>query len=318
MPFGLFKKPFVQDLTKIREDEIRMTKASLQNSFDEVELLRSKLEEQEKEIILLTTNLSSTEQELTVANNQNKNLTKALVQAKVNSKFDFDELSSSVDQQTPPDVDKSTQIKSQQDENIAEIQSELTKVMKINDKLEKKLKEEKNKNEKIVTSLQSEVKALKDKCSDMEKLHLKQDKQISELTMERNQREAKVQEMERKMSKMEARCNECDVDGNRIRQYLAMATSKNQKLTNEFVKLRKENEQMKKVFSMKTVDNLQSKLDELDSAMKEKEIDHKKTINIYRQHLYNAYQGTLNPDVISVLEEIKEIKIKEENEIKAT
>ena len=40
MPFGLFKKPFVQDLTKIREDEIRMTKVSLQNSFDEVELLR--------------------------------------------------------------------------------------------------------------------------------------------------------------------------------------------------------------------------------------------------------------------------------------
>lgn len=34
------------------------------------------------------------------------------------------------------------------------------------------------------------------------------------------------------------------------------------------MKSRKENEQMKKVFSMKTVDNLQSKLDELDSAMK--------------------------------------------------
>jgi len=221
-------------------------------------------------------------------------------------------LSSSVDLQTT-DLDKS-----QQDENIAEIQSELSKVMKINDKLEKKLREEKNKNEKIVTSLQSEVKSLKDKCSDMEKLHLKQDKQISELTMERNQREAKVQEVERKMRRMEARCKECEVDGNRIRQYLAMATSKNQQLTNQFVKSRKENEQMKKVFSMKTVDNLQSKLDELDSAMKEKEIDHKKTINIYRQHLYNAYQGTLNPEVISVLEEIKEIKIKEEKEIKAT
>lgn len=315
MPFGLFKKPSVQDLRKIRDEEIKEAETSLQNSFDEVELLRSKLEEQEKEILLLNTNLSSTEQQLSVANTENENLTQALVKAKVNrhSKSDFDALSSSVDLQTSEHQESKLQ-----DESIAEIQSELSKVMAINDKLETKLSEEKNKNEKLVSSLQNEVKALKDKCSDMEKLHLKQDKQISELMMERNQREAKIGEMEKKMRRAEAKCKECEVDGNRIRQYLAMATSKNQQLTNQFVKSRKENEQMKKVFSMKTVDSLQSKLDELDNAMKEKEISHKKTINIYRQHLYNAYQGTLNPEVISVLEEIKEIKIKEENEIKAT
>ena len=58
----------------------------------------------------------------------------------------------------------------------SEIQSELSKIMMINDKLELKLCEEKNNNEKLVSSLQNEMKALKDKCSVMEKLHLKQDK----------------------------------------------------------------------------------------------------------------------------------------------
>jgi len=320
MPFSLFKKtPSLQNIKKTRSAEIREAESSLQTSFEEVELLRLKIAEQEKEISLLNSNLSSTEQKLFIANTENKNLAQTLVKAKVirSSKFDFDALSSSVDDQTS-NLNKSQQESKLQAENIDEIQSELSKIMMINDKLELKLCEEKNNNEKLVSSLQNEMKALKDKCSVMEKLHLKQDKQISELTMERNQREAKVGEMEKRAKRAEAKCKECEVDSNRIRQYLAMATSKNQQLTNQFVKSRKENESMKKVFSMKTVDSLQSKLDELANAMKEKEISHKKTIDIYRQHLYNAYQGTLDPEVVSVLEEIKETKIREENEIKAT
>merc|ERR1712183_163133 len=227
------------NIKKTRSAEIREAESSLQTSFEEVELLRLKIAEQEKEISLLNSNLSSTEQKLFIANTENKNLAQTLVKAKVirSSKFDFDALSSSVDDQTS-NLNKSQQESKLQAENIDEIQSELSKIMMINDKLELKLCEEKNNNEKLVSSLQNEMKALKDKCSVMEKLHLKQDKQISELTMERNQREAKVGEMEKRAKRAEAKCKECEVDSNRIRQYLAMATSKNQQLTNQFVKSR--------------------------------------------------------------------------------
>ncbi|XP_078484393.1 uncharacterized protein LOC100181379 isoform X3 [Ciona intestinalis] len=150
---------------------------------------------------------------------------------------------------------------------------------------------------------------------------LESEKMVSELRVERNQREAKISELGRELGKFENQKKENEVESNQARQQLTEAKQRCSELSEEVSNLRINIKGLNgKLVSLdlqygkaehEKINSMNQQLETLCLHIQESERKYNQTISVYRRHLLRAAKGDLHPQVMHACKEI--IKLQNES-----
>lgn len=228
MPFSMFKKtPSTQTLKKIKKTEADESEEARKTALHEIDTLRTKITEKEKNISLMRAELAKNERIINKAQMDNKSLTQALNK----SKHEVSKLKSTsqINSQSKEEIIRARQA----NENYQKLHSDLEVITDKCRELEMELDEERARSSIKTQELNEEVNDLTKRLIDTQTTSLENEKAVSELRLERNQREAKISSLEKSLIKSDTRRKELEVDINRIRQQLTDARQTNLQLSKE-------------------------------------------------------------------------------------
>nr|XP_018671543.1 ankycorbin-like [Ciona intestinalis] len=172
-----------------------------------------------------------------------------------------------------------------------------------------------------MADLQSKLEDARVKFESANHKLLESEKMVSELRVERNQREAKIAELGQELGKFENQKKENEVESNQARQQLTEAKQRCSELSEEVSSLRANIKELNgKLASLdlqygkvehEKINSMNQQLETLCLHIQESERKYNQTISVYRRHLLRAAKGDLHPQVMHACKEI--IKLQNES-----